>query len=266
MSGIAVPRDFTIGGVDPDDTIILKSVSGLTPSDVTLFTGDFAGNGGYYQGRRIPGRNPVFNFKLNPDYAAVGGRSVSSLREELYSMFYEPTYYDEGLTVDLYDDELPTRTMKIYADKYQGDIFSQSTDVQISTQCMEPFLIGPETQVFPAGGTVSIPITYSGSAATGFNFQLAATATGTAWSVSILGKTMTWSGGYVNGDVFNVGTEDGNRYIKKNGVDSLGGLTATSDWLTLSKGGGTLVSHGDAVGDGKITINEYDFTSKWWGA
>ena len=264
MTGIAVPRTFTLGGVDPDDTIILKSISGLTPSDVTLFTGDFAGNGGYYQGRRVPGRNPVFTFKLNPNYSTVGGRSVSSLRRELYTMFYEPTYYDEGLDADIFDDEIGQVSMKLFADKTQGDLFSQDTSVQISTQCMEAFLMGPQVSAFP--GAISVPITYDASATSGFDvINVTAASNGTQFTVDILGKSMHWVGAIASGDIFALGTQEGNLFLKKNGVDALGGLSATSDWLTISKGGGTLRTYGDAVGDGKMSIESYYLTPKYWG-
>lgn len=264
MTGIAVPRTFTLGGVDPDDTIILKSISGLTPSDVTLFTGDFAGNGGYYQGRRVPGRNPVFTFKLNPDFNATTGRSVSSLRRELYDMFYEPTYYDEGLDVDIFDDEIGQVSMKIFADKTQADMFSQDTSVQISTQCMDPFLMGPQVSAFP--GAISVPITYNATAPSGFDsIGLSAGSNGTQFTVDILGKVMHWVGAIASGDFFSIGTQEGNLFLKKNGVDALGGLSATSDWLTLAKGGGTLRTYGDAVGDGKMSIASYTYTPKYWG-
>lgn len=269
MTGIATPREFTIGGVDPDDTIILKSISGLTPSDATLFTGDYAGNGGYYQGRRFGGRNVVFNFKLNPDYS-VGGRSVSSLRQELYSMFIEPTYYQDYLQVFLYDDEEDPRTVNVYYDKYQGDIFSQDTSVQISTQCVDPYIIGQFIQYFaPSGGVLSVPVQHNGTAPTGLQVNVVANVTTTQFSVDFWGKKMTYVGDVQAGDIFTIITEDGNqaitRYRAPNIVSVLGGLTADSQWLTVNKGLGTLRAYGPAVGDGKMAITGYHFTEKWLG-
>jgi hypothetical protein len=264
MTAIAVPRTFTIGGVNPDDTIILKSISGLSPSDVTLFTGDFAGNGGYYQGRRVPGRNPVFTFKLNPSFSTTGGRSVSSLRRELYAMFYEPTYNDNGLQVDIFDDEIGKVSMKVYADKTQNDMFSQDTSVQISTQCMEAFLMGPQVSATP--NAISVPITYAGSAPAGFDsLQIKAASAGTQFSVQIANKTMTWVGAIAANDIFTIGTEEGNLFIKKNGVDALGGLSAASQWVTLAPGANTLATWGNASGDGKTSITSYAYTPKYWG-
>lgn len=60
------PMTLDIDNADPEEILILKSISGLTPADVNLFTGEYARNGGYYQGRRV-GALPRVHVQAEPE-------------------------------------------------------------------------------------------------------------------------------------------------------------------------------------------------------
>lgn len=258
------PMTFNIDAVDPDEIIILKSISGLTPGDVTLFTGDFARSGGYYQGRRVGQRNPVFNLKLNENY--LDSIAISDIREMLYRQFYEPQADTDGVQVRLVDDKKPDRYFIGYAEKWQGDIFSQDTSAQISTICVDAYLQSvAETTASNVGGWLTIPITYDGSADTGIELTLKIV---TATSVVVIENNtqmMTLNGTFNVGDIVYVNTKEGERAIQLNGVDVMAALTAASDWIALKSAANVFKVHGSVVGDGKVVATDYTYRSAWWG-
>lgn len=262
----ANPMTFDIAAADPDEIIILQSISGLSPADLTLFTGDFSGNGGYYQGRRADKRNPVFNLKLNPDYA--NDIEVSDIREMLYRQFLEPTASGDGLQVLLKDDRKPDRYFICYTEKFPVDIFDKSTKAQISTICVDPMLkSAAETTASNPGGWVSVPITYDGSADTGIEVTLKVATAGTQVVLANNGKLMKLvkSTNFAVNDVIYINTKIGERAIQLNGVDVMALLSADSSWITLAQAGNTLEAYGTASGDGAALITDYTFRSEWWG-
>lgn len=262
------PMTLNIEDVDPDDLIVVKSISGLSPADVDLFTGDFAEDGGYYQGRRVVKRNPVFTFKLNPDYA--NDIEVSDIREMLYAQFYEPGSPEDGegdgLKVVLKDDRKPDRYFVCYTEKTEFDLFSKSTDIQISTVCPSPYLlsVNPTAQVNPSGW-IELPLDYDGSAYTGCQLELRVVTATTTINVSIGAKTMALQGSFAVGDVVSIGTIPGSRYIRKNGNDILGSLLPGSQWLTVDKNQDKVRVAGSTWGDGKVVLTSYTCQSRWWG-
>lgn len=261
------PMTLEIGYADPDEIIILKSISGLTPADLTLFTGDFARDGGYYQGRRAGKRNPIFNFKLNPNY--VDDILISDVREMLYRIFYEPQALTDGLQVTLIDDRKPDRYFICYAEKWNGEIFEQKPEAGISTICVDPYLrsVAFVEAVNPAGW-VSVPFTYDGSADTGIEVTIEVTATTNQVVFNLDGQLMTLSkpDNFVDGDVIFINTAIGSRAIRLNGVDRMALLTAASKWALLTKTSAELSAYGTAPADGKAVITSYKYQETWWGA
>lgn len=262
----ANPMTFDIAAADPDEIIILQSISGLSPADVTLFTGDFAKNGGYYQGRRVSQRNPIFKLKLNPDYA--NDIEVSDIREMLYRQFYEPTATGDGLQVLLKDDRKPDRYFICYTEKWPDDIFDSKPRVNISTLCVDPMLkSATQTTDSNPTGWVSVPVTYEGSADTGLEAHLKVVTAGTQMTLkngSQLMKLVKATNFAVN-DVIYINTKQGERKIQLNGVDVMALLTADSKWITLNQSANTLEAYGAASGDGKAVITDYTYRAEWWG-
>lgn len=262
----ANPMTFNIDAVDPDEIIVLKSISGLSPADVTLFTGEFAKNGGYYQGRRVSKRNPVFNLKLNPDYA--NDVEVSDIREMLYRQFLEPQAESDGVQVLLKDDRKPDRYFIAYTENFPADIFAEKPTAQISTICVDPMLKSAlETIGTNPTGWVSVPVAYDGSADTGIEVTMKVAAAGTQMTLENNGREMKLVKGtpFAIDDLIYINTKQGERQITLNGVDVMALLTGDSSWITLNQAGNTLQAYGTIPADGDVVVTDYAYRSEWWG-
>lgn len=259
------PMSFLIDDVDPDEILILTSISGLTPPDVTLFTGEFARYGGYYQGRRPGPMYPIFNFKLNEDY--VNNIDISQIRNMLYRQFYEPQAGSDGVTVLLKDEKFPDRFFTCYSEKWQGDIFAKDPKGQISTRCVDAFIKSVDpTSATNAGGWLTVPINYDGSADCGIEFDLRVVANTTKITVTNNDQMMSLTGNFVAGDILEIGTIENQRFVKLNGLDKMVLLDAPSGWITLKESVNLFRVYGDTVGDGKVVATSYSYQSCWWGA
>ena len=251
---------------DPDEILILTSISGLSAAELTLFTGEYARDGGYYQGRRITKRNTVFTFRLNPDY--VTDVAVSDIRELLYQQFLEPTVNGDGVQVLLIDDRKPDRYIIGYTEAMPADIFSKDTTVQVSMLCVDPLLKSAEvTSETYEIGWVSVPVTYDGSADTGLEMQITVVSATPQVTVENNGVMMTLvhPTGFVAGDLIYINTVRGSRAIQHNGTDIMALLTGPSRWITLTSRANTLQVYGTAPLDGKAVVTSYSFRSAWWG-
>lgn len=258
------PYTLDIDAVDSDDLIIIKSISGLDPADLTLFTGDYSRDGGYYQGRRLGGRNPVFNLKLNPDY--VNDIEISDVREMLYEMFYEPQAGSDELQVVLKDDRRPDRYFIGATEKMPADIFSKSTDAQISMVCVDGYLRSvTAVNDSDAVGWTTLPVSYEGTAKTGLEMELKIKTATSVATVDIGGVTMTLTGTFAVDDIIVINTSYGERKITLNGVDAMVLLTSGPEWVQLRRGTNTIKTYGSVEGDAKVSLMEYTYRAAWWG-
>jgi hypothetical protein len=258
------PMTFNIEEADPDEILVIKSISGLTPADVTLFTGDFARNGGYYQGRRTGKRNPVIVFKMNPDYEQ--DIEVSDIREMLYQQFYEPQAFSDGVQVLLRDDRKPDRYFVGYTEKYAGEIFDKSTEAQISLVCVDPFILSTEeTTGSDAAGWTTLPLTYDGSADAGLDMTFLVKTATNSMTVDLNGQKMVLNKAFAVNDVIEINTVEGSRAIRQNGTDVMVALASGSDWIQLTEKDNIFKIYGTAEGDGKVVMTSYTFRSAWWG-
>lgn len=252
------PMTLNIESADPDEILIVKSISGLTSQGNTLYTGDFAQGGSYYQGRRTNKLNPVMTFKLNPNY--TDDIDVSDIRDMLYRMFYEPQPDSDGVQVLLKDDRRPDRYFIGYSEDINTDMWSKTQEAAVSMVCMDTHLQSAVPVEFSdPGGLISTPIDYEGSADVGFEIDLKVTAAETDITVSNNGADMILKGSFATNDVITINTALGNRYIRVNDVDALVILQADSKWLQLTQADNTLSVSGDAV------ITGYSYRAAWWG-
>lgn len=259
------PTTLNIDAVDPDEIIIVTSISGLDPADPMLFMGELSRDGGYYQGRRGGQRNPVFNLKLNPDY--VGDISVSDIREMLYSWFFEPSPTSDGLQVVLKDDRKPDRYFVGYTEKLPSDIFTDKPTAQVSMLCTDPYLksLVPVTGNDPLGWT-SRTLAYQGSKKNGLQMDLLVKTATSQLVVDIDGAQMVLTRAFAVNDVISINTVIGSRFIRQNGSDIMASLSSTSKWLQLGKGNANLAKiYGTAENDGKVVMTTYSYTEAWWG-
>lgn len=258
------PMSFNISDADPNEILILKSISGLTPQDVTIFSGDFSRDGGYYQGRRVGQRFPVFNFKINPNYAL--DIEVSDIREMLYRAFYEPQPDTDGVQVLLKDDRKPDRFFVCYGEKWNGDIFTKDTSAQISTVCVDAYIQSVASTEGTNGlGWITVPIAYDGSADTGIRLTIKVVANTPAIHIENNSQSMLLEGAFEANDIVEVSTVLGDRYIRLNGVDSAVLLQPPADWIQLKAASNLFRVYGETVSDGKAVVTNYSFRSTWRG-
>lgn len=262
----ANPVEFAIGEANPDELLLLTSVSGLDPADVTLFTGDFAREGGYYQGRRVGKRNPVFNFKINPDYK--NDVDASDARALLYRQFLEPQAESDAVQVRFVDDRNPDRYLFCYTEKMPADIFTQKPIAQVSTLSVDPFLKSvDQTQMVNSNGWLSVPVNYDGTADTGVKATLKVVMPTTQVVLENNGAKMRLSKAtpFAAGDVIEVSSVHGERYIRLNGQDAMGLLQSDSKWVYLAQSSNALRTYGSVASDGLVAITAYSFRAAWWG-
>lgn len=254
------PKTFDIDSVDPEEIIIVKSISGLTPADLTIYTGDYARDGGYYKGRRVGKRNPVFNLKLNPDYK--NDIALSDIREMLYEWFLS----EENLRVVLKDDRRPDREFVGYTEKLEPDLFARETNAMISMICVDPYLNSVNSVlVNEPSGVVTTPVNYEGSAKAGLRLRIKVNSATSQVNAVIGTQRMTFSGAFIANDIIDVNTVQGSRYIRLNGVDKMASLISGPNWLEFLKGVNSLGAYGSVVGDGKAVITQYEYRAAWWG-
>jgi hypothetical protein len=231
-----------------------------------LFTGEFARSGGYYQGRRVSIRNPVFNFKINPDYE--NDIDASDARDILYRQFLEPLPDSDGVQVRLVDDRRPDRYLICYTEKFPAEIFVKNPTAQISTLCVDAFLKSVAlTTASNASGWLTLPLTYEGSADTGMQITIrvvGATDQVVLQNNSIYNR-MILEGSFVAGDIIEINTVIGERSIKLNGVDNMASLASGSIWTYLTQATNVLKAFGQTTSDGLAVITEYSYRAEWWG-
>jgi hypothetical protein len=264
------PMTLKVQDMDPEEILYLESITGLSPEGITLFTGDFARDGGYYQGRRIGKRNPVFTFKLNPNYAE--DIEISDIRELLYKMFLEPQVNSDGVQVLLVDDRRPDRYFVGYTESVNTDMWDLVQKAQVSMVCVDPYLrSSDETSDSDVTGWISVPLTYDGSAATGLEMEIKVTATTPTVIIDLNGELMTLTHpvNFLNNDIININTIIGQRAITltRSAVttDVMAYLTGTPKWPTLNAVANTLQVYGSVIADAKARMMSYSYRSAWWG-
>jgi hypothetical protein len=266
-----------IENVDPDEILILTGISGLSSPKANLFLGDFAREGGYYQGRRAQKLNPVFNFKINEDY--VNDIDASEIREMLYRMFYEPTSSSDAVQVTLKDNKTPDRYFLGYTEAIEAELFTDKPSAQVSMLTTDPYLRSvSESGAVSPGGWLTRPVKYDGTAETGVELELKVTHTTS--SITII-QNLTVGKRYIildrtfyPGDIIKYGSNPGNHYIKVNDVDRMVALRAPSSdpqselaWFPLAQDTVNFQAHrtAGAPGDGSVLITSYKYRSAWWG-
>lgn len=258
------PTTLNVEDVDPDEILILKNITGLSAKGLTLFTGEFARDGGYYQGRRAGRRNPVFTFKLNPNYAE--DIEVSDIRELLYKMFLQPQVGSDAVQVLLKDDRKPDRYFIGYTEDIDTEMFSKTQTAMVSMLCTDPYLrSADEISDSDVAGWISVPLVYDGSAETGLELELKVITANSQITVDLNGQLMVLTGTFAVNDIITINTSQGERYIRKNGVDIMASLSSASRWHALSAVANTLKVYSTVENDGKVRAMSYSYRSAWWG-
>lgn len=289
------PFTLKILGVSPKDSLFVRTVDGLNPPDINLFIGDYARDGGLYQGRRVGTRNVVFTIDLNPNPAL--GETVQSLRELLYKAFIDPQLGADYLHITFIDDMGNSRYIVGYVEKFEGGIFEADASVQISIVCPDPYirdLTMTEMNATGGGWLTTPPITYNGSAETGFETELYVPSDVPSLMLEVNGKLMVLNGTIEGGTVIYINTNAGSSDILSaatsdvtdrsamslhnrwhdltNGLIPLGLtgsklalLTPASRWEQMHLVNNVLRIGTTAIGTGPATINSLAFINSYWG-
>lgn len=270
------PFYLEIENAKPDDSIILDRIEGLDPPDIDLFVGDYARDGGFYSGRRVGKRNPVFYFTLNPNYSQ--GETVSGLRELLYRAFIDPLVVGDAVRVELQDTSRPTRYFTGYAEKIESAIFAKETEMVVSMLCPNPYLYDTTESIVNSGGASTVPFEYSGTAETGLEIKVDMSAGSDALTLQLNDIWfMTLNYTFLGGDTVYINTRRGERKIEatRDGVttDIYYTLSAESRWLELHRlattelnptGENTLKVYGETPADTVANIRQIKSRAAWW--
>lgn len=260
------PFYLQIRDARPTDSIIVEKIEGLDPPNIDLFIGDFARDGGYISGRRVPPRNVVLTLRLNPNYKL--NESVSGLRTLLYKAFMDPFDGADSLTLRLRDDELPDRYVSGNVDKLESDIFDGDPVTTISMMCPNPYILDWNLSEFVGVGP-QITFDYTGSAEVGFLAELEISGTTSYLTLDLNGRKMYLVYDFLSGDVVKVNTERGQRSITvtRSAVTTniLYALSSTSTWLEIHRPTNLLKAYGLTDASLIADYSSLKFRTAHWG-
>jgi hypothetical protein len=265
----ANPLTFNISGGNPDEMLVVKSISGLTSPQVGLYVGDFSSEGSYYQGRRGERLNPVITLKMNPNYAE--DVDVSDIRDLLYRTFLTPQPGSDGVKVLLKDDRRPDRYFVGYTESINTDHFSASREAQISMVAMEPVVFSDTPVVVSGLATSTLDIPYDGSSPAGIRMHLLVHVQTTVIAVNLnersigLLKASGIPGGWPPGTTVTINTRKAEREVRINSELSMPQIAAGYEWFQLDRPVNTFSAFGEDSIPGEVTIMDYDYRSTWWG-
>lgn len=260
--------DLPIKGLTPASNYILKQIDGLGPPDIDVllqrstFQSDTYAN---YQGSNPQSRQIVLRVKLNPNWST--GQTVESLRFALYKMISLPSMVPT--IIRLRSAGVDVVETSCYISKFEIVPFSKDPEVQITFECVSPFLVN-SAAVNPslAGLSKSAPVfTHPGDAPTGFRIQLTLTAGLSSWKITKQSDTTRFilvTYAFLSGDIITIDTRPGSKEISRTraGVvlNLIGNLSSDSNWLKLYNGTNTFTTSSQVF---NWTIAT--FTPLWWG-
>ena len=255
-------------GVTPKESLLIRKVTGLTPPEVSLQIGEYARDGGYYQGRRVGKRNVVITIDLNPNPAL--GQTVDGLRKLLYRVFMSPRLDADHTQFVLHDDDAPTRYVVGYAESFEGELFDVETMAQVSVVCPDPYIQDlAETVLLSSDGWATIPFTYEGNAETGFEVEIQMMNNTSILTLGNNGRTMQLSHSFQIGDVVTINTIPGVRKIALTRGGSttsiLGSLTPLSSWIELHGQGNAVTVYGSSPTFRPGVIKRLSYRAAYWG-
>ena len=256
-------------GVTPKESLLIRKITGLNPPDVNVFIGDYARDGGFYQGRRVGKRNVVMTLDLNPNPAL--GQTVDGLRKLLYRIFMSPRLNADHTQFILHDDDAPTRYIVGYAEKFEGELFDVETMAQVSIICPDPYIRDlSETIFLDSAGWVTVPFNYEGNAESGFYAEVHIVTPTPVLTLANNGRTMQLYYSFNVGDIVTFDTNGGSRMIRlqRGGTQTsmLPYLTPTSSWLSLHGQGNTVTVYGSNTTFRPGVIKRLNYRASYWGA
>lgn len=280
LSGVGGHYEFELNKEAANTPLALTSISGLSSASVRLQIGEFAEGSSYYQGFRNEARNLVLTFRL----ANVRGDNVSNIRQQLHElMFQGRSSGAAGVDLTITDSDLGTLTTTMYTEKFEHELFSSSGNITVIANTVDPYLYSTEATTTPDGTSyVSVPISYSGTAQTGF--LAAITVNGMNDTVtlekessdgSIRRLVLQWP--FSTDDMLVVSTRDRQRFVYLNpllsgpsyedpeGQDIAAALTQASEFFKVDGATSHIRAYGGWPEDGGATINMLTYNDAYWG-
>ena len=265
------PFYLQIRDAKPTDSIIVEKIEGLDPPDIDLFIGDYARDGGYYSGRRVPRRQPIMTLRINPNYAL--GETTAGLRRLIYKAFANPFATTNGVQLLLHDDTLPDRYLTVYLEKAPAGIFDPGTPtIVLSFQAPNPYILDYVATVVAAAGP-TVPFTYAGDVDAGFEINFTVTAATSIIKFALNGVEMNLTAGWLVGDQIYVDTRPGSRKIQLTRTvggspityDVLFARVQTTPWLALHAPDNTLQAYGATSSTVVGNITQVRHRAMYWG-
>jgi len=258
-AGVETALGLPILGVTPKESLLIRKVTGLDAPPRDLFIGDFARDGGIYQGSRVGNRNVVMTIDLNPNPAL--GETVQGLRDVLYKTFMDPLVDADYVELVLHDDDNNLRNLYGYTEKLETEIFDVETLAQISMICPDPYIRDVvETVLTNASGTwLLVPFTYGGTAETGFEVEVQITSNVGVLNLTNNGKTMVITDTFLAGDVIYVNTNRGSRDVRKATIAQADAIRTAHPTWTLNEVWTELIR----LGQGLPMISKLSSSSPW---
>lgn len=162
----ALPLGGFFANTDP---IQVRNVVGLDPVKADILSTPFAtGDGELYQGSSVPKRNIVMTLGFNPTWQ---DQTMSTLRHMLYRYLLPKAW----TKLRFFSDDMPTVDIEGYVESFDGNIFSQDPEVQISIICPKPDFIEADATVFSGlvdAGLTVLEFEYEGTVETGFEVRI----------------------------------------------------------------------------------------------
>lgn len=262
------PFYLEIRDAKPTDSIVVKKIEGLDPPDVTLFMGEYARDGGSYNGRRVPFRTVIFTLKLNPNYQ--DDETVDGLRKLLHKAFLDPFVGSDGLNIILHSDSVPDQFIQGVTDKFESDPFSEDTTIVISMVCPNPYIQDFAETVEEASGP-TFPFEYYGTAETGILVTAEIISSTPVLTLDLNGTTMVFDYAFLEDDIVTIDTRRGSRRIQvlhsgdTDPIDILYSKVSGSTWLELHSLENTLKIYGEDDDDIIADLNSITFRALHWG-
>lgn len=266
--------DLPILGASPVDPYQVSQIDGLGPPELNVTLADTHTSGGVYVGRQAQGRQIVVLAKLNPDY--LGGQTISDLRYKVYGLLspgLDPL--DQSVTFKLLRLNEPVLQTKGYIKRVEIVPFDKDPRVQITIECLTPYLEKPE----PVDLTDSIPasyfwdFTYEGLAPSGIEFEVFFPSPINIFTIRLddpLGNTyatMDFQGNFVANDRLVVNTNKKSRIVGvKQGefgafYKGVSILSGASEWITLRGGTHRIVTNNPS----EFTWIYFRYVDRYWG-
>lgn len=268
---------FDLDAVSGEDELIITNISGLSPSDIEIQSGDFTGDGGYIQGTRLAKRNVVFTFSINPQYAT--NRSVGKIRNDLYTSLFA----QGGIYIYLWDDDypgfdkdsmLPNIILNGTVDSINTEMMVKDLTAQVSVLVPYPYLKAylPYSKYYdPTETGVTEP--YEANAPSGISVRLEVMSPVNivrlgsnnpgAWDSELM--TLVHPTSFATDDIIDIMTQPGERAILVNGEDKMAYLQPESPWIMAYKDPLKLFAYSSYAFDGKVNIRALSYRLRYWG-